>query len=364
MISKSDRDTIIWLSSLNIGNRNIEKIMYQLDNLQDLWDMPPNEIYKLNDINSSVLEKIISYRDENYLNRLYETIYSNNINVITIFDEDYPEDLKYIHDKPLVLYIKGNITKEDNVALAVVGSRKHTSYGKWATEYFVRELVKLDVTIVSGLALGIDSIAHKTALEYGGRTIAVLGNGLDVIYPKKNRELYNRIPENGALMTEFTFGVQPLSHNFPNRNRIISGISLGVIVIEAKEKSGSLITAEHALEQGKEVFALPGNINSIFSKGTNKLIKEGAKLVMDIDDIIEEIYLLKNRQYKSKEKEIDFSNLSDLEIKIVEAIKEGPTHCDLIAIKTGLDISTVNSVITILEIKGIVKEISGRVFSL
>jgi len=360
----TERDMVIWLDSLNISNRNIEKLMCQLDSLQDLWNMSPNEIYKLNNINSNVIEKIISYRDKDYINRLYENIYSNNVNVITIFDEDYPKGLKDIYDKPLVLYIKGSITEEDNVALAVVGSRKHTSYGKWATEYFVKELVKLDVTIVSGLALGIDSIAHRTALENGGRTIAVLGNGLDVIYPKKNKELYNLIPENGAILTEFPFGVQPLAHNFPQRNRIISGISLGVIVIEAKEKSGSLITAEHALEQGKEVFALPGNINSIFSRGTNKLIKEGAKLIMDIEDVIEEIYVLKNKQYKSKEKEIDYSQLSELEIKVVEIMKEGPVHCDMIAFKTGLDISTVNSIITILEIKGIVKEISGRVFSL
>jgi DNA processing protein len=364
MKNLSERDILIWLNSLNIGNRNIEKLIYQLDSLLDLWEMPPKEIYKLNDINPDVLEKIMSHRDEDYFNRLYETISSNNINVITIFDEEYPKDLKNIYDRPMVLYIKGKIAREDNVALAVVGSRKHTSYGKWATEYFVKELVKLDVTIVSGLALGIDSIAHKTALDNGGRTIAVLGNGIDVIYPRKNKGLYNLIPENGALVTEFSFGVQPLAYNFPQRNRIISGISLGVIVIEAKEKSGSLITAEHALEQGKEVFALPGNINSIFSKGTNKLIKEGAKLIMDIDDIIEEIYLLKNRQYKSKEKEIDLSSLSELEIKIVEVLKEGPIHSDMIAIKTGLDISTVNSIITILEIKGIVKEISGRVFSL
>ncbi len=364
MRKPSNRDVIIWLHSLNIGNRNIEKIMCQLDSLQELWNMPINQIYRFQDINSNVLEKIISYRNEDYIKRLYDTLYENDIDIITIYDDSYPQDLKNIYNKPLVLYVKGNIIEEDALAIAVVGSRKATSYGKWATEYFVRELVNLEVTIVSGLALGIDSIAHKTAIENGGRTIAVLGNGLDIIYPKRNKELYKTVPENGALITEYPFGVEPLAYNFPQRNRIISGISLGVIVIEAKEKSGSLITVEHALEQGKEVFALPGNINSIFSKGTNKLIKEGAKLIMDVEDIIEEIHLLKSKQQKIREKEIDFSQLSQLEIKVVEAIKEGPLHSDMIAIKTGLDISTVNSVITILEIKGIIKEIAGRVFSL
>ncbi len=363
MINISDRDVIIWLNSLNIGNRNIEKLMYHLDSLKDLWTLSVDEIYRFKDIKAKVLEKIIVYRDEDYLKKLFDSLHKKSIRTVTIFDENYPECLRYIYDKPLVLHMKGEITGEDSIALAVVGSRETTSYGKWATEYFVKELVKLDVTIVSGLALGIDGIAHQTALEHGGRTIAVLGNGLDVVYPKKNRELYRLIPENGALITEYGLTVQPTAYNFPLRNRIISGISLGVIVIEAKERSGSLITAEHALEQGKEVFALPGNINSIFSKGTNKLIKEGAKIIMDIEDILEEIYQLKGRRKKGIEEE-NLSQLSDLEVLVVESMKEGPIHSDMIALRTGLDISTVNSILTILEIKGIIKEIAGRVFSL
>ncbi len=161
----------------------------------------------------------------------------------------------------------------------------------------------MNVTIVSGLALGIDSVAHKTALETGGRTIAILGNGLDTIYPKRNKSLYEEIPTNGAILTEYPLGTPPLAYNFPQRNRMISGLSLGIIVIEAKEKSGSLITAYHALEQGKEVFALPGNINSIFSRGTNKLIKDGAKILMDVEDIIEEIYELQQKVVEKKKKE-------------------------------------------------------------
>lgn len=360
----TNRDILIWLNSLNIGNRNIQKLMEQLDDLQELWNMPSDKIQKLRNISSAVLDKIILNRNEDRLKRIYEDIHKNEVDVITIYDENYPEGLKNIYDKPLVLYVKGNMIEQDHIALAVVGSRKATNYGKWATEYFVKELVKLNVTIISGFASGIDSIAHKTSLENGGRTIAVLGNGLDVVYPRKNKELYNEILKNGALITEYTFGVQPLPYNFPQRNRIISGLSLGVVVIEAKEKSGSLITAEHALEQGKEVFALPGNINSIFSRGTNKLIKEGAKLIMNIEDIVEEIYELKKNFIRYKEEEIDYSQLSDLEIRVVDILKEGPIQSDMIALKVGLDISTVNSTLTILEMKGIIKEMTGRIFSL
>ena len=257
-----------------------------------------------------------------------------------------------------------NIIEDDNLAIAIVGSRKSTSYGRWATEKFVEELLELDVTIVSGLALGIDSIAHKKALEGKGRTIAVLGNGLDIVYPKRNKDIYKEVPKNGALISEYFLGVPPLAYNFPQRNRIISGLSLGVIVIEAKEKSGSLITAHHALEQGKEVFALPGNINSIFSKGTNKLIKDGAKLIMNIDDIVEEVYELQEKLKNKKEKDIDYSQFSSLEIKVLENIKEGPVHSDSIALNTSLDISTVNSILTILELKGVIKEMTGGVFTL
>lgn len=364
MKNLTDRDILIWLNSMNISNKNIEKIRENIPRLSDLWYLPSKEINGFNNIASKVKETILSNRNEDYLKRIFDLIKKQNINIITIFDENYPEGLKYIYSKPLVLYIKGKITKEDDLALAMVGSRKATSYGIWATEKFVKELVKLGVTIVSGLALGIDSVAHRVALESNGRTIAVLGNGLDIVYPRKNKDLYREITKNGALITEYFFGVSPFAYNFPQRNRIISGLSLGVVVIEAKEKSGSLITAQHALEQGKEVFALPGNINSIFSKGTNKLIKDGAKPIMDIDDIVEELYQLQEKMKQKKEENLDFSQLSKLETSVVKVLQEGPTHCDNIALRIGIDISTVISILTVLELKGIIKEMKGRVFAL
>ncbi|NMB28175.1 MAG: DNA-protecting protein DprA [Tissierellia bacterium] len=338
--------------------------MEQVPQLTDIWTFSSSQIYNLKGIKPKIKEKMALNRNRDYIEKIFIDIDKHNINVITIFDKEYPRNLCHIYDSPKVLYTKGEIIEEDNLSIAVVGSRKATSYGKWATGKFVKELVKLDVTIVSGLALGIDGIAHKIALEENGRTIGVLGNGLDIVYPRRNKDIYEEIPNKGAIITEYFLGVPPLAYNFPQRNRIISGLSLGVIVIEAKERSGSLITAHHALEQGKEVFSLPGNINSIFSKGTNKLIKDGAKLIMDIDDIIEEVYELQKKIKIKKEKDIDYSELSSLEIKVLELIKEGPIHCDSIAFITGLDISTIYSVLTILELKGMIKELTGRTFTL
>lgn len=359
------RDILIWLSSLKIGNSNINKIICKFPDLINLWYCKKEKIESISTINNSIKTKIISNRNEKYLKGLMDTIKSQNIKLITILDENYPSRLNYIDDKPNVIYVKGNIIEEDNLAIGIVGSRKCTSYGKWATEKFTKELVDMDITIISGLASGIDAVAHDTALKNCGRTIAVLGNGIDKIYPNKNKELYKEIEKSGAVITEFPLGTQPLAYNFPQRNRIISGMSLGVIVIEAQEKSGSLITATHALNQGKDVFALPGNINSLFSKGTNKLIRDGARPLLEIDDIIEEIYELRELKNKKRQRNvINFSDYSEIEIKIIKCIEEQPAHCDEIAYKTGLDISSVASILTILELKGIVKEIGGRVFTI
>lgn len=360
----SNRKVLIWLNSLGIGNRNIDKLMKQIPQLTDIWWASSEQLYSLKGIKSKIIEKIIHYRNNDYINKLFFMNEEQNIRVTTVLDVDYPKRLYHIYDNPKVIYSRGEWSEEDDLSIAVVGSRKATNYGKWATEKIVKELVDLDVTIVSGLALGIDAIAHKVALEENGRTIGILGNGLDIVYPKQNEGLYEEIPRKGAIITEYFLGIPPLAHNFPQRNRMISGLSLGVLVIEAKERSGSLITAHHALEQGKEVFALPGNINSIFSRGTNKLIKDGAKLVMDIDDIIEEIYELQDKIHSQKKEGIDLSGLSPLEVQIMEIVQEGPTHRDAITIKTGVDISTVNSVLTILELKGMIKEMTGGIFTL
>lgn len=360
----TERDVLIWLNSIGITNKILERLCEYFPDLRELLWTDLGKLGSIIGIKDKHLEKMIKSRNMEYMDMLFSKLEKENIKVITILDSDYPKRLKNIYDKPYVLYGKGSLLEEDSLAIGIVGSRKATSYGKWACEKFSKELVNMGVTILSGLALGIDTVAHKTAIREGGRTIGILGNGIDVIYPKTNKNLYDEVASNGMVLTEFPFKTQPMAYNFPRRNRIISGLSLGIVVIEAKEKSGSLITAHLALEQGKDVFALPGNINSLYSRGTNKLIKDGARPLLEIEDIVEEIKELQLKISRDKGNKIDYSNLSDIEIKIVEIMKEGPLHSDLISYKTGLDISTVISVITILELKGIIKELNSRVFTL
>lgn len=364
MSTPSNREILIWLNSLGISHGNIDKLICYFHDLSQIWTAEDNLIYSIKGIKSEILSKIIRFRNKKTMDDLIRTLSLQNIEPVTIYDEEYPKSLNFISDYPKVIYKKGDIIEDDQLSIGIVGARKATDYGKWACEKFTKQLVDMGVTIVSGVALGIDEIAHKTALDLGGRTIGVLGNGLNRIYPYKNRRLYEQIPNNGALVTEFSLDTPPMAFNFPQRNRIIAGLSLGVIVIEAKEKSGSLITAHYALEQGKEVFSVPGNINSLYSTGTNKLIKDGAKPLLDIDDIIEEIYELQLLEVRNKKSKIDFSQFSDTEMRIINEIQEGPIHSDLISYKTGIDITSVISILTILELKGIIKELSSRIFTI
>lgn len=359
----SNRDILIWLNSIGISNRNMTYLYNKMDKISDLMYLSRNDLDSLGILRPPIIDKIISYRKDNIIEKKLASLEEKHIKVLTVEDEDYPRRLFDIDDKPLVLYSKGNYI-DDELTIAIVGARKATAYGKWACEKFTRELAKLGITIVSGLAQGIDTVAHKVAMEEETKTIAVLGNGIDVTYPKSNNRLYGELEERGTILSEFPLGTQPLSFNFPQRNRIISGLSLGIVVIEAKEKSGSLITAHHGLDQGKDVFAVPGNINSIYSGGTNKLIKDGASPLLKIDDILEEIYELRNLQQENKKDSINYSDFSEDEITFIEILKDEPTHSDILAIKTGYNISTVLSILTGLELKGIIKEISRNVFSL
>ena len=364
MFNPSNSEVLIWLNSIGISHSNIEKLMVHFHEINKLWNIDEKLLYSIKEIKPDILSKIFKFRTKEILNNIMKNLNNQGIDPITIYDEEYPNSLNYISDNPKVIYKKGELIEDDGLSIGIVGARKATDYGKWACEKFTRELVDMGVTIVSGVALGIDEIAHKTALDLGGRTIGVLGNGLNRVYPYKNRGLYEEITKHGALLTEFPLDTPPLAYNFPQRNRIISGLSLGVIVIEAKEKSGSLITAHYAVDQGKEVFAVPGNINSLYSTGTNKLIKDGARPLINIEDIIEEIYELRLLEIHNKKEKIDPSQFSEMEIKIINAVQDAPIHSDLISLKTGMDIGTVISVLTILELKGIIKELSSRTFTI
>ncbi len=275
---------------------------------------------------------------------------------ITIEDKDYPATLKEIHNPPKQLYIKGEIKNQDKVAIAIVGTRKYSTYGKQVALDLSSKLAKLGITIVSGLARGIDTFAHKAALEAGGRTIAVLGSGMDQksFSPSCNYALSEEIAKNGAVITEYPEGTIGAVYTFPERNRIVSGLSLGVIVIEAPEQSGALITANLALDQNKEVFAVPGNIYDENSQGTHNLIKQGAKLVTCIEDVLEELNLshLLSETPKTKTKPEN----KEEEI-ILSALSLQPTHIDDIIKITKLPTSIVNSTLTILEIKNAVRNL-------
>lgn len=291
---------------------------------------------------------VVIMLDKNELKRTQKL----GFKVITQDDSVYPELLKNIHDPPEHLYVKGEIKTEDSLAFAVVGTRKFTNYGREAVEYLVPQLVAAGLTIVSGMARGIDAFAHQTAISAGGRTIAVLGSGINVVYPPENQELYEKISKNGAVISEYPLDFEPTNYSFPVRNRIISGMSLGTLVIEAGETSGALITAREALEQGREVFALPGSIFSPVSVGCLELIKSGAKLVRTAQDILEELNLeVKAKKLKARK----VLPKSDEEKILLELLQEGPKHIDDLVRKSGLSVSTVSSVLSLMEIKGMVK---------
>ncbi|MEN2776561.1 DNA-processing protein DprA [Acetivibrio clariflavus] len=359
----------VWLGSVpGVGAVKSKKLLEYFIDPYNIFTAKEMELASLSFLTKTDIANLLNKDYKEEVNKHIENIIDNNIKIITIEDEDYPKYLKNIYDPPIILYMKGSIQKDDKY-LAVVGSRRATSYGLNMAEVISRELSKCGITIVSGMARGIDTYAHKGVLSARGRTVAVLGCGLDIVYPYENKKLMQGIIENGACISEYLPGTKPLAGNFPARNRIISGMSMGVIVIEAGEKSGSLITANFALEQGREVFALPGNVNSINSTGTNKLIKEGAKMVTSLDDILEEIDAYFNESnYGSFTKKLKddklLKGLDEDEIKIVECLKLEPAHIDDIAVKTGLNIKVVNAVIVMLELKGIVQQLTGKIYKL
>ena len=275
-----------------IGPIAFKTILTHFKSLDIAWSTNINEYNQIG-LNKSIIEQIRIKRPKINPDWEIERLLKENIDLITIQDKNYPKLLKEIYAPPALLYIKGNIEPNDEFSIGVVGTRNPSSYGNQITPLITTDLAKSGLTIISGLAKGIDALAHQATLNTNGRTIAVLGTGIDKksIYPVINKQLAERITERGALISEFPIETKPNAQNFPQRNRIISGLSLGVLVIESPEKSGSLITARNALEQNRDVFAIPGNILSVNSSGTNKLIKMGAKLVSKADDIIEELNL-------------------------------------------------------------------------
>ncbi len=302
------------------------------------------------------IESLHSVRNKLDLAKELERVTRLGITVLTWDSSDYPSLLKNIPDPPPVLYVQGELLSRDEWALAVVGTRRATVYGREATRRLVGALAAGGVTIVSGLAYGIDTHAHQAALEAGGRTIAVLGSGVDIIYPAKNRQLAERIASRGAVVSEYPLGTRPESGNFPRRNRIISGLSLGVLVVEGTRRSGAMITADYAADQGREIFAVPGNISSPNSAGPHQLIQQGAKLVASIGDVLEELNLTMVTQ-QSEAREIIPDN--EVEAVLLEQLSSEPIHVDELGRTAGLSISEVSSTLTLMELKGKVRQVGG-----
>ncbi len=358
----NERNCLIWLNSIQgVGYITIEKILRYFGSWENLWNASSKDIYHIPNMRKNIADKLLETRNVDYIEKYKEKLLSKNVKCTMIKDKEYPNILKGIKAPPHLLYMKGDIVEEDEKALAIIGSRKCSSYGKNIAYKFAKELAGYGVTVVSGMAYGVDSAAHRGALDGGGRTIAVLGCGLDICYPKSNANLMREITDKGSVISEYPLETKPTPGNFPRRNRIISGLSKGVLVVEAGLKSGTLITVDYALEQGKDVFAIPGNINCSVSKGTNKLIKEGAKPVTCIEDILEEFDI------ESKKTEYDNSHmdLSDSEKSVLEIIeKKQPIHIDLIGSILHIDAATLNGLVTILEIKDLVEQLPGKIIIL
>ena len=325
------------------------------------------EIQPRNRLDEAFLPVLKSKATETYTDRCLAYLEKNNISTVLPADRNYPALLKEIHLPPTVLYVKGSLPESIPLPIGMIGSRQCSEYGAEVAEMLAAELAASGVCVVSGLAHGIDCISARAAIENAPKgsfaTIAVLGSGVDVVYPAENRQLYNRICECGAVISEFPPGTSPDKGNFPRRNRIISGISKGVLVVEAAVKSGSRITVEYALEQGRDVFAVPGRIKDETCRGTNEMIRDGiAKLVNGAEDILVEYGV--DASAVKRAAEVDISALSLNEMLIVNLLKAGKRSVDELGEMTGMDMGLLNSTLTEMEFSGIIKQSPGRLYSL
>ena len=343
-----------------LGPARFRKLESYFGSLEDAWNAGPGDLKRAG-MDDRVVRDFQTVRTRTSPDTEMERLERAGAMPMTWHDHGYPGLLKEIPDPPPVLYVKGEMLPCDERAVAVVGTRGPTSYGREAAAALTKDLSQNGITVVSGLARGIDGIAHRTALESGGRTIAVLASGLDIIYPKEHTNLARQTQDNGALLSEYPLGVKPDPRAFPRRNRLISGISLGALVVEAGEGSGSRWTVYHALEQDREVFCVPGSIFSPSSRLTNRLIKEGAKLVSSVDDILEEL----NLTAVTKQIEMPLPAtapavehvVDDVEGALLGLLSDEPVHIDDLGRSAGIPIAQVGGILTMLELKGMTRQV-------
>lgn len=346
-----------------LGSQRIRNLMARFKSPQRVFHASLRELVQVDGVDKTLAEKIRAGGDAAFVESQTRLLEAHQAQLISYWDAAYPAPLKKTVDAPILLYVRGDVNLLKGPAIAVVGTRAPSTYGKLVTDTLARELVANGITIVSGFARGVDTIAHSAAFKAGGTTVAVLGSGVDVIYPYENQKLAADLVQQkkGALLSEFPMGSKPDAPHFPRRNRIISGMTPATLIIEAGLKSGALITADFALEQGRDVLAVPGNINSPKSVGCNYLIQQGAKLVSKIDDILEELHL-PSKQHDSPSADERLKQLSGVEARVYSVLNSDPQHIDKISAACQLSISETLGVLLSLELRNYVNQYAGKHF--
>ncbi|HKZ16356.1 MAG TPA: DNA-processing protein DprA [Geobacteraceae bacterium] len=346
-------------STPHVGNVTFRRLLERFEDPENVFKASAGELASVKGIHPDSVSSIVRRDSRTEAEKECQAVARAGVKVVTFLSPEYPKTLLEVSDHPPFLYVKGTLCAEE-LSVAIVGSRRASTYGATTAEKLARDLSAHGITVVSGLARGIDTAAHRGALKAGGRSIGVLGCGVDVVYPRENLQIFNEIPKRGALVSEFPMGTEPRAENFPRRNRIISGISRGVLVVEAAENSGSLITAQYALEQGREVYAVPGNINCGSSKGSNSLIKQGAKLVEGVGDILDEL----PQSGKTASPQVANTNqtLSPREANLVTLLAPNPLHIDDIIAKSALTAGEVSAILLRLELNGMITQLPGMYF--
>jgi DNA processing protein len=345
-----------------IGSQRIRRLINRFQSVENVFKSNVRDLCEVEGIDDKTAEKIIHGANRKFADDQIQLCKKYGVQIVHYWDSQYPELLKKIYDPPILLYVKGKLPKSLEKTIAIVGMRNPSQYGKSVAEQLAQQMAERGICVVSGLARGIDSYAHRGALQGQGRTIAVFGCGLDTVYPPENIKLAEAISKEGALVSEFSMKTEPLAGHFPRRNRIISGLSAGTVVVEAGERSGALITAFMALDQGREVFAVPGSIRSYRSKGTHRLIREGAKLVEDVGDVLAEIPNWMTSESKKLNPEDMLSKLSAKEKVIWELLSEEPVHIDRIAQNAKIHTYEALALLLSMELKDCIRQLSGMMF--
>jgi len=357
-----------WLALCRVkglGCVSFKKLATHFADPAKIFSTPKAELEQIEGLRDDTIEGLVHFRQWADVDTELQRIRAAGVRLVCFTDVEYPERLRMIADPPPLLYLKGEIRSIDDKAVAIVGSRSASEYGRRVTRDLARGLASMGFTVVSGMARGIDGMAHETALNSGGRTIAVLGSGVERAYPPEHDKLYQRISENGAVLSELPIGTRPVAFNFPARNRLISGLSLGVVVVEATEKSGSLITASLAVEQGREVFAVPGEVGASRSRGAHRLIRQGAKLVETVDDILEEIApQLSTGSGATFAASVSLPHTASVEARnIFSLLQEGSLQVDEVIEKSGFGAARVLEILLELELQGYVRQLPGKKYA-